>query len=142
MISYEPLMQYLEENNISYLELAELTGFSSATMAKIRKGESMTMDTIDRLCLSLNIPVESVVKIIHDENEINQRILRKRFFIINLKEIRQSKAMTQLQFAEILGYKQSQISSWENMEIRMDSETIEKLKNTFNLRDEDLQLKE
>ena len=63
MISYEPLWKTLEERGVGKMELREMIGISKATFAKFAKGESVTLETIEKICLSLNCDVEDVVTI-------------------------------------------------------------------------------
>ncbi len=63
MISYEPLWKTLEEKGIGKMELREKIGISKATFAKFAKGESVTIETIEKICLELRVPISSVVEI-------------------------------------------------------------------------------
>ncbi|TVY09903.1 helix-turn-helix domain-containing protein [Paenibacillus cremeus] len=69
MINFSPLLKTLEEQEMTFKELIESHGFSSRTLAKIRKGESITLETIDRLCSILKVPIEQVVEILNDNGE-------------------------------------------------------------------------
>lgn len=50
MISYQRLFHYLKENNISKTEFAEGIGISSATMAKLSKNETVSLNVIIDIC--------------------------------------------------------------------------------------------
>lgn len=63
MISYEPLFKTLESKGITLYEVEVQCGMSSRTIAKFRKGESTTLDTLERICLFLDVPIEKVVEI-------------------------------------------------------------------------------
>jgi len=62
-ISYQPLLNKLVSRNISLRQLQRELGLSSATTAKLSKGESVTMSTIEKICLYLDIPIEQAVVI-------------------------------------------------------------------------------
>jgi DNA-binding Xre family transcriptional regulator len=63
MISYEPLNQTLKERN---MVISDLRGdiLNSRTIAKINRGESVNLSTIEKICLYLNVPIEKVVEIL------------------------------------------------------------------------------
>jgi DNA-binding Xre family transcriptional regulator len=66
VISFKPLFKTLVDLDLSLTDLEKKCGFSSATTAKLKKGESMRLDTIERICIVLNVPIEKVVEIIAD----------------------------------------------------------------------------
>ena len=68
MISYEPLFRTMEKRGISSYRLEKM-GFSRATYYAIRNGQSVSTNTIDRLCHLLNCRVEDVME--HIETEDN-----------------------------------------------------------------------
>ncbi|GMX64470.1 hypothetical protein Elgi_37390 [Paenibacillus elgii] len=70
MISYEPLIEHLKSNGITIKVLGELTGLSTATMAKFAKNESVTLETIDKICVLLGLPIENVVQIKGEDEEL------------------------------------------------------------------------
>lgn len=63
MISYEPLFTTLEEKGAKLIDLMNAGIVSSRTMAKFRKGESVQLTTIERICKYLDVPIERVVRI-------------------------------------------------------------------------------
>lgn len=68
MISYEPLFRTMQERGISSYRLEKM-GFSRATYYAIRNGQSVSTNTIDRLCTLLHCRVEDVME--HIETEDN-----------------------------------------------------------------------
>jgi len=63
MISYEPLWKTLEEKGMGKMELREKIGISKGTFAKFAKGDSVTMETIEKICQALNCSVSEVVEV-------------------------------------------------------------------------------
>ena len=63
MISYDPLFKTLKEKGLRQVDLMRKCELSSATMSKFRKGESVTLNVIARICTYLQVPVEKVVQI-------------------------------------------------------------------------------
>lgn len=67
MISYKPLMVTLAQKGIMKTELAEKAGISSATLARLGKGENVALSVIEKICIVLNCRVEDVVEILPDK---------------------------------------------------------------------------
>jgi len=67
-ISFDPLWKTLFDRKISKTELTKRTGLSKATIAKMGKNESVTLDVIGRICSELQVPIEDVVEIIQDSD--------------------------------------------------------------------------
>ena len=44
-------------------QLREAVGFSSATLAKMSKGEYISLETVENICKYLNCEIEDVVEI-------------------------------------------------------------------------------
>jgi len=65
-ISFDPLWKTLFDRKISKTELTKRIGLSKATMAKLGKNESVTLDVIGRICSELEVPIEDVVEITQD----------------------------------------------------------------------------
>lgn len=62
-ISYDPLWKTLVDKRWNKVDLQKATKLSSATIAKLTNGESVTMDVIGRICEALECPVYDVVEI-------------------------------------------------------------------------------
>ena len=63
MISYKPLFRLLLERDMTKTQLREAVGFSSATLAKMSKGEYISLETIENICKYLNCKIEDVIEI-------------------------------------------------------------------------------
>lgn len=62
-ISYDRLWKTLIDKKISKTELAELTGLSSRTVAKLSKNETVTTETLVRLCEVLDCDLEHIMEV-------------------------------------------------------------------------------
>ena len=60
-ISYDKLWETLRERQIKKCDFAEAVGISSRTLAKLSKNESVTTDTLLRICEVLHCRVEDVL---------------------------------------------------------------------------------
>lgn len=68
MISYNPLFETMKRKNISSYKLEKM-GFSRATYYSIRKGNSVSTNTIDQLCKLLKCSVAEVMVFIDEEKD-------------------------------------------------------------------------
>jgi DNA-binding Xre family transcriptional regulator len=64
IISYKPLFKLLLEKDMTKTQLREAVGFSSSTLAKMSKGEYVSLETIDNICQHLNCKVEDVIEVL------------------------------------------------------------------------------
>jgi putative transcriptional regulator len=63
VISYEPLFRTLQEKGLKLIEIERKCELSSATTSKFRKGQPVNLQTINRICCFLRVPIEKVVEI-------------------------------------------------------------------------------
>lgn len=69
MITFNPLWETLKTKNMKKGDLQELTGLSSATVAKLSKDGSVTLLVVDRICKVLSVPIDKVVEIYDNAEE-------------------------------------------------------------------------
>jgi len=62
-ISYNNLWKTLIDRGINKSELCGKVGISSSTVAKMAKGESVTLTVIERICKELKCEIKDVVEI-------------------------------------------------------------------------------
>ena len=67
MISYAPLWKTLKRQNITQYQLINRYGISTGTLDALRKGKSVTLNTVQDLCRILQCPLSDVVEILPDE---------------------------------------------------------------------------
>ena len=65
--SYKPLWKLLIDRGLKRSELRRLTGLSSATIAKLAKDESVTINVIIRICEALNCQPKDIIEAIPAE---------------------------------------------------------------------------
>jgi DNA-binding Xre family transcriptional regulator len=68
-VSYIPLWKKLLDKGMNRLELAAAAGFSTATLAKLGKNEYVALSVIEKICVTLDCPIEEVVSIRHGSDE-------------------------------------------------------------------------
>lgn len=68
MISYEPLFRTMKEKGVTSYRLQKM-GFNRATYYAIKSGQSVSTNTIERLCKLLQCRVEDVMEFIDDDED-------------------------------------------------------------------------
>lgn len=68
-ISYRPLWVILAEREMSKKDLRELSGISTASLAKLGKGENLTTDVLLKICEALNCNINEIVETVPDDDE-------------------------------------------------------------------------
>ena len=66
-ISYKPLFRLLVDKDMTKTDLRSELGFSSATLAKLGKGEPISGAVIEKLCTYFRCQVGDVVEVIWDD---------------------------------------------------------------------------
>lgn len=69
MWSYEPLWKTMEEKQISQYSLINNHVINSATIHRLRKGGSITMVTLQKICFALDCTPNDVIEFIKEEGE-------------------------------------------------------------------------
>lgn len=68
-ISYKPLWRILLDRDISKKQLREMSGISTASMAKLGKGENLTTDILLKICEALDCNINEIVETVPDEKK-------------------------------------------------------------------------
>ena len=66
--SYNPLWKMLIDRNIQKKELQQLSGISSASIAKLGRCGNVTTDVLLRICNALNCDVSEIMEVIPKEH--------------------------------------------------------------------------
>ena len=65
-ISYNKLWKMLIEKNIKKSDLKEKAGISSASLAKLGKGDNITTDVLLRICEAMDCRIEDILETVRD----------------------------------------------------------------------------
>lgn len=65
-ISYNKLWKLLIDKNMNKKDLREAARISSASVAKLGKGENITTDVLLKICVALNAHLEDIMETIDD----------------------------------------------------------------------------
>ena len=68
-LSYKKLWKMLIDQDMSKQDLREKAGISSASMAKLGKGENITTYVLLKICKTMNCKVEDIIETISDDEE-------------------------------------------------------------------------
>lgn len=60
--SYNKLWKILIDRGLNKTDLAELTGLSKSTIAKLTKGENVNTDVLERICIALKCKIEDIIE--------------------------------------------------------------------------------
>ena len=65
-ISYNKLLKLLIDKNMKRKDLQEVAEISSASIAKLGKGENITTDVLLKICEALDCTLEDIMETIKD----------------------------------------------------------------------------
>lgn len=64
-ISYNRLFKLLIDKGLKKTELAKLAGLTPGTLAKLSKNETVSMESLIKICTTLNCTFDEIVEIIN-----------------------------------------------------------------------------
>ena len=65
-ISYNKLWKMLIDKNLKKSDLKEKAGISSASLAKLGKGDNITTDVLLRVCEAMDCRIEDILETVRD----------------------------------------------------------------------------
>lgn len=65
-ISYNKLWKLLIDKNMNKQTLREASGISSASIAKLGKGDNITTDVLLRICSALDCDISDIMEVVKD----------------------------------------------------------------------------
>lgn len=65
-ISYNKLLKMLIDKNMKRKDLMEVAGISSASVAKLGRGDNIQTDVLLRICEALDCTIEDILETIKD----------------------------------------------------------------------------
>ena len=65
-ISYNKLWKMLIDKNMKKSDLKEKAGISSASLAKLGKGDNITTDVLLRICDAIDCRIEDILETVRD----------------------------------------------------------------------------
>ncbi len=68
-ISYRPLWIKLAEREMTKKQLREISGISTASLAKLGKGENLTTDVLLKICEALNCNINEIMETVPEPED-------------------------------------------------------------------------
>lgn len=70
-VSYEPLRHILEEQKMTRSEFRWKVGISETTVTRVMNGQTVSLETIRRICEAFQCPIEDVVRFVDESKDID-----------------------------------------------------------------------
>lgn len=71
-ISYRPLWVMLAQRDMTKKELRERSGISTASLAKLGKGQNITTDVLLKICKALNCNINEIIESISENEDVDK----------------------------------------------------------------------
>ena len=69
IISYNKLWHLLLDKKMNKQNLKRATGISTASIAKLGKGENITTDVLIKICKALDCELHEIMELSHDDKQ-------------------------------------------------------------------------
>ena len=73
-VSYKKLWKILIDRDMKKRDLCEVAGVSTASVAKLGKGENVNTDILVRICRALDCELSDICEIVREENRIGHEV--------------------------------------------------------------------
>lgn len=67
-VSYNPLWKLLIDRKIQKKGLCEMAGISKGTINRMVRGENISVDVLEKICLALGCGVQDILDFQHNED--------------------------------------------------------------------------
>lgn len=68
-VTYKKLFHLLIDRGISTSELTEQAGFSANILTRLRRDQYVSLDSIEKICVTLNCGVDDILEFLPDREE-------------------------------------------------------------------------
>lgn len=72
-VNYNKLWKMLIDKEISKTELTHLAGITTNAMVKLGKNEDVRVNTLEKLCTTLDCKLDDIVEFVPEENKKGKR---------------------------------------------------------------------
>jgi DNA-binding Xre family transcriptional regulator len=69
IVSYKKLWKLLIDKDLKKRDLCQMAGISSASVAKLTKGENVQTDVLVKICAALSCGIEDIMEILPEQEE-------------------------------------------------------------------------
>ncbi len=63
-VSYDNLWKLLIDKKLKRTDLKDICGISSNVLAKLGKDEPISMESLEKICISLNCNIENIIQFV------------------------------------------------------------------------------
>lgn len=70
-VSYSLLWKLLIDKNMNKSQLRSAAGISTNAIAKLGKGESVSLETLEKICIALDCDIGDIVELVPNEEKNN-----------------------------------------------------------------------
>jgi len=70
IVSYKKLWKLLIDKDLKKRDLCQMAGVSSASVAKLTKGENVQTDVLVKICAALSCGIEDIMEILPEQEGI------------------------------------------------------------------------
>lgn len=67
-ISYNKLWHLMLDKKMNKQDLKKATGISTASIAKLNKGDNITTDVLVKICVALGCDITEIMELVEDED--------------------------------------------------------------------------
>ena len=71
-ISYNKLWKLLIDRNMKRQDLKDISGISTASIAKLGKGENITTGVLLKICEALDCDISDIMEVVPDDDKIKE----------------------------------------------------------------------
>lgn len=71
-ISYKPLWKLLVDKDLKKKDLCERAGLCNVTISRLTRGESVTTDSLLKICIALDCKIEDIMEVV-PKATVNER---------------------------------------------------------------------
>ncbi|MFR3250094.1 MAG: helix-turn-helix domain-containing protein [Eisenbergiella sp.] len=68
-VTYKKLFHLLIDRGIATSELTEQAGFSANILTRLRRDQYVSLDSIEKICITLNCGVDDILEFLPDREE-------------------------------------------------------------------------
>lgn len=72
IVSYKKLWKLLIDKDLKKRDLCKMAAISSASVAKLTKGENVQTDVLVKICTALNCGIEDIMEILPESNNAEE----------------------------------------------------------------------
>jgi len=71
-VSYKKLWHLLIDRDMKKQDLQRISGLAPASIAKLSKGDTVTTETLEKICKALHCDVSDIMEIVFEESQSNK----------------------------------------------------------------------